>query len=71
MDPIRIMSGVDVAAEALAWAASRVGAGTVLIHSTAHPEKAWVIRITGGDLDQVPRFRFHPKRDKILEKAAQ
>jgi uncharacterized protein YgbK (DUF1537 family) len=35
VDPLRIMSGVDVAAEALAWAASRVGAGTVLVHSTA------------------------------------
>jgi hypothetical protein len=44
--------------------------GADVIHSTAHPEKAWVIRITGGDLDQIPRFRFHPKRDKILEKAS-
>jgi hypothetical protein len=42
--------------------------GAGVIHSTAHPEKAWVIRITGGDLDQVPRFRFHPHNDKILEK---
>jgi len=44
--------------------------GAGVIHSTGHPEKAWVIRITGGDLDQVPRFRFHPKRDKIVEKAS-
>jgi hypothetical protein len=43
--------------------------GAGVIHSTAHPERAWVIRITGGDLDQIPRFRFHPKKDRILEKA--
>lgn len=43
------------------------GPGT--IHSTAHPEKAWVIRITGGDLDHIPRYQFRPKHDKILEKA--
>jgi hypothetical protein len=40
--------------------------GPGMIHSTAHPEKAWVIRITGGDLDYVPRFRFDPRKDKIL-----
>lgn len=39
--------------------------GPGMIHSTAHPEKAWVIRITGGDLDYVPRFRFDPRKDKI------
>ena len=43
--------------------------GPGVIHSTAHPEKAWVIRITGGDLDKLPRYHFRPKRDKILEKA--
>jgi hypothetical protein len=43
--------------------------GPHVIHSTAHPAKAWVIRITGADLDTVPRFHFHPRRDKILEKA--
>jgi hypothetical protein len=37
-----------------------------VIHSTAHPEKAWVIRVTGTDLDHLPRFRFHPQRDKIV-----
>lgn len=40
--------------------------GPGMIHSTAHPEKAWVVRITGGDLDHVPRFRFDPRKDKIL-----
>jgi predicted metal-dependent enzyme (double-stranded beta helix superfamily) len=39
-----------------------------VMHSTAHPEKAWVIRVTGTDLDVLPRFRFDPRRDKIVEK---
>jgi hypothetical protein len=39
-----------------------------MIHSTAHPKKAWVIRITGTDLDNLPRYRFRPKVDKILER---
>jgi hypothetical protein len=38
-----------------------------LIHSTAHPQKAWVIRITGTDLDAIPRYRFRARTDKILE----
>jgi predicted metal-dependent enzyme (double-stranded beta helix superfamily) len=41
-----------------------------IIHSTAHPEKAWVIRVTGTDLDQLPRFRFYPQRDKIVARAS-
>lgn len=36
------------------------------IHSTAHPAGAWVIRITGGDLDKVPRYYFRSKKDEIL-----
>ena len=32
------------------------------------PEKAWVIRVTGTDLDAIPRYRFRPKTDKIVEK---
>ena len=40
-----------------------------LIHSTAHPQKAWVIRITGTDLDAIPRYHFRPKTDKIVEGA--
>lgn len=43
--------------------------GPGAIHSTAHPEKAWVIRITGTDLDTIPRYHFRPKRDKILQGA--
>ena len=37
------------------------------IHSTAHPRKAWVIRVTGTNLDSIPRYRFSAKTDKILE----
>ena len=43
--------------------------GPHVMHSTAHPEKAWVIRITGTDLSTVPRFRFRPGRDRIAEDA--
>jgi predicted metal-dependent enzyme (double-stranded beta helix superfamily) len=43
--------------------------GPGVIHSTAHPQKAWVIRLTGGDLDHLPRYHFRPKTDKILERA--
>jgi hypothetical protein len=40
-----------------------------VIHSTAHPQKAWVIRVTGTDLDAIPRYRFRAATDKILERA--
>ena len=40
--------------------------GPGVIHSTAQPDKAYVIRVTGTDLDKLPRFRFDPARDKIL-----
>ena len=42
--------------------------GPGVIHSTAHPEKAWVIRVTGTDLDKLPRYRFG-KQDRIREQA--
>ena len=42
--------------------------GPNVIHSTAHPHKAWVIRVTGTDLDKLPRYHFR-KQDRILEKA--
>jgi hypothetical protein len=42
--------------------------GPNVIHSTAHPQKAWVIRVTGTDLDKLPRYHFR-KQDKILETA--
>ena len=44
------------------------GYSSGLIHSTAHPQKAWVIRVTGTDLDAIPRYRFRPKTDKIVER---
>jgi hypothetical protein len=43
--------------------------GPGVIHSTAQPDKAYVIRVTGTDLDKLPRFRFDPARDKILAEA--
>lgn len=36
------------------------------IHSTNQPGKAWVVRVTGTDLDVLPRYRFNPKADKVL-----
>jgi predicted metal-dependent enzyme (double-stranded beta helix superfamily) len=42
--------------------------GPNVIHSTAHPKSAWVIRITGTDLDKLPRYHFG-KKDRILESA--
>jgi hypothetical protein len=41
--------------------------GPGVIHSTAHPLKAWVIRVTGTDLDVLPRYHFG-KNDRILER---
>jgi predicted metal-dependent enzyme (double-stranded beta helix superfamily) len=42
--------------------------GPNVIHSTAHPQKAWVIRVTGTDLDKLPRFHLR-MQDRVLEKA--
>jgi hypothetical protein len=42
--------------------------GPGVIHSTAHPQTAWVIRVTGTDLDVLPRYHFG-KQDRILAKA--
>jgi len=41
--------------------------GPNVIHSTAHPDKAWVIRVTGTDLDRLPRYHLR-KQDRVLEK---
>ncbi|MDO9441110.1 MAG: hypothetical protein Q7T73_09495 [Beijerinckiaceae bacterium] len=43
--------------------------GPGVIHSTAHPEQAWVLRMTGTNLDTIPRYHFSSKRDEILESA--
>ena len=40
--------------------------GPGVIHSTEHPQKAWVIRITGTNLGDIPRYRFNPEKDLIL-----
>ena len=37
-----------------------------LIHSTSHPENALVIRVTGTNLDRIPRYGFDSKNDKII-----
>ena len=37
------------------------------IHSTNQPGKAWVVRVTGTDLDVLPRYRFNRAADKMLE----
>src|SRR5262245_37635561 len=42
--------------------------GPGVIHSTAHPKKAWVIRVTGTDLDVLPRYHFG-KHDRVLAQA--
>lgn len=42
--------------------------GPGVIHSTAHPEKAWVVRVTGTDLDNLPRYRLR-RQDRVLETA--
>jgi hypothetical protein len=39
------------------------------IHSTEHPEKAWVVRITGTDLATIPRYSFDAAKDRIAESA--
>ncbi|HUZ75307.1 MAG TPA: hypothetical protein VMU87_20170 [Stellaceae bacterium] len=41
--------------------------GPGVIHSTAHPHGALVIRVTGTDLNAIPRYHFRPKKDKILQ----
>ena len=43
------------------------GYGPGVIHSTAHPKKAWVVRVTGTDLDALPRYHFKRSRDRLLE----
>ena len=43
--------------------------GPHVIHSTQHPEKAWVIRVTGTNLADIPRYHFNPETDRLLEDA--
>jgi hypothetical protein len=37
------------------------------IHNTFMPEGAWVVRVTGCDLDTIPRERFVPERNEVKE----
>jgi predicted metal-dependent enzyme (double-stranded beta helix superfamily) len=39
--------------------------GPHVIHNTHHPEGAWVVRVTGCDLDTIPRLRFVPERNEV------
>ena len=43
--------------------------GPHVIHSTEHPEKAWVIRVLGTDLNSIPRYQFDAHTDKIDDAA--
>lgn len=43
--------------------------GPGVIHSTAHPLPAWVLRMTGTDLTSIPRYHFSASRDTILADA--
>lgn len=38
-----------------------------VLHSTNQPAKAWVVRVTGTDLDVLPRYRFNRNTDKMLD----
>jgi hypothetical protein len=40
--------------------------GPGVIHSTGYPQAAWIIRVTGTNLDVIPRYHFQAKRDKLL-----
>lgn len=39
--------------------------GPRVIHNTHHPEGAWVVRITGCDLDNIRRLRFNPEKREV------
>lgn len=46
------------------------GRGQQIIHSTIHPAKVGVIRITGTNPDPLPHYRFNRKCDRIVEAAS-
>jgi hypothetical protein len=37
-----------------------------MLHSTEHAVPTWVVRITGGNLDEIPRYRFDRRTDRIV-----
>ncbi len=60
---LRMSSSYD-----LAFGETR-GYGPHVIHSTLHTGTAWVIRVTGTNLDELPRYRFKKNRDRIVERS--
>jgi uncharacterized protein YgbK (DUF1537 family) len=48
VDPLRIAAGQDVAAEALAWAQSRLGAAPLLVHATADAAQVQAVQAQLG-----------------------
>ena len=44
--------------------------GPRVIHNTHHPEGAWVVRVTGCDLDGIRRYRFNPEKREVREFSA-
>lgn len=72
----RVNAATDAHAELVVAERYRLGEGEArvyasgTIHSTFQPEPAWVIRVTGTDLDVLPRYRFKPDRDTIVETPA-
>ncbi|HEX9836221.1 MAG TPA: hypothetical protein VGB90_05160 [Alphaproteobacteria bacterium] len=41
--------------------------GPRVIHNTCHPDGAWVVRVTGCDLDEIPRRRYVPEKGEVKE----
>lgn len=48
VDPLRLAAGEDVAGQALAWAASRLAPGPVLVYATAAPEAVKAVQAQLG-----------------------
>lgn len=44
IDPLQIVAGVDVVAQAMAWASERLSAGPVLVYATAAPEEVQAVQ---------------------------
>jgi hypothetical protein len=69
----RVNPATEEHAELVAADRYRLGEGEArpyasgTIHSTFQPASAWVVRVTGTDLDALERFRFKGGRDRILE----
>ena len=48
VDPLQVAGGIDVVANALAWAQSRVGRGALLIRATAQPAELQAVQVQLG-----------------------